>query len=85
MSSPYPTLSESPESDDKPLIERILDVGLMSGADSRTKWVAGIVLLSDVLLRQDELSQRRMIAGLPNELRAALESIPQIMRDGRLQ
>jgi len=57
----------------------------MSGADSRTKWVAGIVLLSDVLLRQDELSQRRMIAGLPNELRAALESIPQIMRDGRLQ
>ena len=51
----YPALSES---DNKPLIERILDVGLMSGADANTKWIAGITLLADVLLRR--MSSRRL-------------------------
>jgi hypothetical protein len=70
------------ESDNKPMIERILDVGLMSGADANTKWVAGLTLLADVILRQDELSQARLLAGLPAELRAALRGIKEIQRTG---
>jgi len=75
----YPALSES---DNKPLIERILDVGLMSGADANTKWIAGITLLADVLLRQDEFTQARSLAGITAELRAALHGIQEIQRNG---
>lgn len=74
---PFPSLSE-----DKPLIERILDVGLESGADCNTKWTAGLTLLADVLLRQDELSQHRLLAGLTAELRAAMHGITEIQRNG---
>ena len=75
----YPALSES---DNKPLIERILDVGLMSGADANTKWIAGITLLADVLLRQDEFTQARTLAGITAELRAALHGIREIQNNG---
>jgi hypothetical protein len=78
MNNPY-LLSES---DNRLMIDKILHVGLESGADCQTKWTAGIVLLADVLLRQDELSQHRLLAGLPAELRAALEGIREIQRTG---
>jgi hypothetical protein len=70
------------ESDNKAMIERILHVGLESGADCQTKWTAGIVLLADVLLRQDEFTVARTLAGLTAELRAALEGIKEIQRNG---
>jgi hypothetical protein len=76
--SPFPVMPES----DKPLIERILHVGLMSGADCRTKWTAGLVLLADVLLRQDEFTVARTLAGLTAELRAAIHGIQEIQRNG---
>jgi len=70
------------ESDNKAMIERILHVGLESGADCQTKWTAGIVLLADVLLRQDEFTVARTLAGLTAELRAALHGIQEIQRNG---
>jgi hypothetical protein len=75
---PFPILTE----DNRPLIERILDVGLMSGADANTKWTAGLVLLADVLLRQDEFTVARTLAGLTSELRAAMHGITEIQRNG---
>jgi hypothetical protein len=81
MNNPY-LLSES---DNKALIERILHVGLESGADCQTKWTAGIVLLADVLLRQDEFTVARTLAGLTAEIRAALHGIREIQRTGQLQ
>ena len=71
--SPFPLTP-----DDKPLIERILDVGLASDADANTKWIAGITLLADVLLRQDEFTQARTLAGLTAELRTAMHGITAI-------
>ena len=78
MNNPY-LLSES---DNRLMIDKILHVGLESGADCQTKWTAGIVLLADVLLRQDEFTVARTLAGLTAELRAALEGIKEIQRNG---
>jgi hypothetical protein len=70
------------ESDNKPLVERILDVGLESGADLNVRWTAGIVLLADCLLRLDEFNRERLLRGLEGELREALRRIPEIQRNG---
>ena len=77
MNNPY-LLSES----DKPLIDKIFALALVEGADSYEKWVAGITLLADVLLRQDEFTQARTLAGLTAEIRAALHGIKEIQRNG---
>jgi len=81
MNNPY-LLSES---DNRLMIDKILHVGLESGADCQTKWTAGIVLLADVLLRQDEFTVARTLAGLTAEIRAALHGIREIQRTGQLQ
>jgi hypothetical protein len=73
----YPT--PLPESE-KGLIDRIFEV--VESTDSNTKWVAGITLLADVLLRQDKRTVARTLAGLTAEIRAALERIPEIQRNG---
>jgi hypothetical protein len=68
-----------PESE-KGLIDRIFEV--VERTDSNTKWVAGITLLADVLLRQDEFTAARTLAGLTSELRAAIHGIQEIQRTG---
>jgi hypothetical protein len=77
MNNPY-LLSES----EKTLIDKVFAVALVEGADLNEKWVAGIVLLSDVLLRLDEFTQARTLAGITAELRAALHGIREIQNNG---
>jgi hypothetical protein len=70
------------------LIDQLFDVAF-SGSDadinarSRALWVAGVVLLADVLLYTDELKRVRLLRGLDRELREALIGIPQLMRRPR--
>jgi hypothetical protein len=58
------------------LVDRVFyaaDLG--SGQQLDAKWVAGLVLITDVLLRADEFTRERLIRGLPQELRAALAGL----------
>jgi hypothetical protein len=58
------------------LVDRVsyaADLG--SGQQLDAKWVAGLVRITDVLLRCDVFTCERLIRGLPQELRAALAGL----------
>lgn len=79
--SPFPTSLTTLSPTEQSIIDRTF--AITEGVPNDEKWVAGITLLADVLLRQDEFSQARMLAGLTSQLREALHRIPEIMRTGR--
>src|SRR5262249_40721082 len=80
--SPFPITPSSMLSQaEEAIIDRTF--AITKGVPNDEKWIAGIVLLADVLLRKDEFTQQRLLAGLTSELRAALHGITKIMHEGR--
>jgi len=73
-SSPYP--APMPDEKDDP-IARVYEV-LRELDSNSAKWTLGITLLGGVLKQQDEFTQRRLLAGVPSELRAAIYGITEI-------
>jgi hypothetical protein len=70
---------------EKPLVESILDLalpkedGAIDSARSHSMWVAGTVILADVLLRTpDQFTRERLLRNVENELREAIAIIPTI-------
>ena len=57
-----------------------IDAGDFS-EDSR--WIVGVTLIADVLLRADELNRERLLRNVVPELRNALAEIPEIQRQER--
>jgi hypothetical protein len=70
---------------EKTLVESILDLALpkedgpIDKARSHSMWIAGTVILVDVLLRtQDQFTKERLLRNVENELREAMAIIPTI-------
>jgi hypothetical protein len=58
------------------LVDRVFCAADLGGGQQLdAKWVAGLVLMTDVLLRADEFTRERLIRGLPQELRTALAGL----------
>lgn len=62
------------------LIDRIFDAPDFENLPPEDKWVAGVVLLADVLLRKDPFEREKLLNGLWRELREAIATIPIIQR-----
>jgi hypothetical protein len=66
------------------LLDRIFDVAL-EGTDADIKarkdalWIAGTVLLADVIGRADFFTRERLLHGIERELRDALTEIERLM------
>ena len=73
----FPMLTPTPENDP---VEQIY--GVLSDLNAKDKWSLAVTMLAGVLKLQDELSQRRLLAGLQSELRAACAGIKQIQETG---
>lgn len=69
----FPTLTNDPVAE---------IYGILGDLNAKDKWSLAVTMLAGVLNLQDELSQRRLLAGLPSELRAAMHGIAEI-QDGR--
>jgi hypothetical protein len=68
------------------LIDRVFDAAdFESGVHLEANWIAGVVILADVLLRKDEFQREKLLRGLDRELRDACTGITQILHRGHPQ